>query len=340
MRTIPRWARTVSSFTVLILATLAGGAALPAAEPDPATESTARKYTATACLMVEWQEPHILSQAAGKFDPAEFECFRTTQMQLLKSRLVLTAALRNPKLRGLPGVLREDARHRALAWLHKEIRVECPDERTGIITVSVSNSNPEEAAALVNAVVDAYMNEVVNYDRQMRRDRLSDLQQICAEKENEVRTKREQLKQVVESVGAATSPAEAAIRQQLATDKCLLLQKELLALRSEYQRALGDLKVQKAAGGDTKRLEAQNDSLRELLAAREKEYDRAYGAAVAEGAASIAATMAAEEVRLHEQVLRTVTVEREMLRIELHARPRVRVIGDPNTPAAVPECAD
>ena len=47
---------------------------------------------------------------------------------------------------------------------------------------------------LVNAVVGAYMNEVVDADRRMRRERLSDLQKITTEKEDEIRTKREQLK--------------------------------------------------------------------------------------------------------------------------------------------------
>ena len=68
--------------------------------------------------------------------------------------------------------------------------------------VTATEPDREDAAAMVNAVVDAYMNEVVNYDRQQRRDRLSDLQQISAEKENEVRTKREQLKRELENIGA------------------------------------------------------------------------------------------------------------------------------------------
>ncbi len=263
MRIVPRRARTHLFLAVLGFATLAGGSASLAAE------SAAKKYTATAYLLVERHEPHVLPRAAEKDDPAEFESYRTTQVQLFKWRLVIMAALRDPRVKNLPGIIREEAHHRAIGWLGREIRVECPDQRTGIITVSLSSSDGEEAAALVNAVVNAYMNEVVNADRQRRRDRLSDLQLITAEKEIEFHTKRMQLKRELENIGASTSPAEAALKQQLATDKCLLLQKDLLALKSEYQRALGDLKVQKAAGSDTKRLEAQIDSLRELVAARE-----------------------------------------------------------------------
>lgn len=340
MRIVPRRACTHFVFTVLGFATLASGSASLAAEPEKAAESAAKKYTATAYLLVERHEPHILSRAAEKDDPAEFESYRATQMQLMKWRFVLMAALRDPKVRDLPGVIREDARHRTIAWLGKEIRVECPDPRTGLFTVSLTSSDPNEAAVLVNAVVRAYMEEVVNYERQMRRDRLSELQQISAGKENEVRTKRAQLKRELENIGASALPAQAAVRQRLAADKCLLLQKELFALKDEYQRARGDLKVQKAGGSDTKRVEAQIGSLGELVTAREKEYQRAYDEAVAEGLSSVVAEMAEKELRVTEEILHSVVVERERLRIELNAPTRVKVLGDRNAPAAVPECPD
>ena len=264
MRIVPRRACTHFVFTVLGFATLASGSASLAAEPEKAAESAAKKYTATAYLLVERHEPHILSRAAEKDDPAEFESYRATQMQLMKWRFVLMAALRDPKVRDLPGVIREDARHRTIAWLGKEIRVECPDPRTGLFTVSLTSSDPNEAAVLV----------------------------------------------------------------------------ELFALKDEYQRARGDLKVQKAGGSDTKRVEAQIGSLGELVTAREKEYQRAYDEAVAEGLSSVVAEMAEKELRVTEEILHSVVVERERLRIELNAPTRVKVLGDRNAPAAVPECPD
>jgi autotransporter-associated beta strand protein len=166
----------------------------------------------------------------------------------------------------------------------------------------------------------------------------------------------------------------------LATDKCLVLQRELLALRSEYQRTVGNLNIatrsavsggtlsgnggtggltktgtgtpvlsgtNSQSGGtavsggalrdstasDAKRLEARVASLRELMAAREKEYGQAYDAAIAEGRRSVSAEMAADEVRTIEEILHRVEVERERLRVELNAPARVKVLA----PAAVPE---
>ncbi|MGO9110891.1 MAG: hypothetical protein ACLP9L_16845 [Thermoguttaceae bacterium] len=240
MRTVPHRARTHFFFAVLGFAILAGGPALLAAEPETAAESAGKKYTATAYLLVERHEPHILPQAAEKDDPADFEIYRATQMQLVKSRYVLIAALRDPKVRKQPSVQREEERHHAVAWLEKQIRVKCPDQRSGVLTVSLTSSDPNEAAVLVNAVVAAYMNEVVDIDRQRRRERLSDLEMISAEKENEVRTKREQLKRQLENIGAGDDQTTAA-RTQLAVTMYHEFQREFQKMRAEHRNLVGKL---------------------------------------------------------------------------------------------------
>ena len=150
-------------------------------KPGKAAESAAKNYTATAYLLVERHQPHILPRTAEKDDPAEFEGYRAMQMQLFKSPYVLMAALRDPNVQEAAGIKREEARHHAVAWLEKAIRVKCPDKRTGVLTVSLTSRDPNEAAVLVNAVVAAYLNEVVNADRQTRRDRLSDLHNLRRE---------------------------------------------------------------------------------------------------------------------------------------------------------------
>ena len=58
------------------------------------------------------------------------------------------------------------------------------------------------------------------------------------------------------------------------------------------------------------------------------------------GRTSVAAQMARAEVEDVERVLRAVAAERETLRVELNAGNRVRVLGDPSSPAAVPEDPD
>ena len=452
MRIVPRRARAHWFLTVLGFATLAGGSASLAAAAEKAgqsaaekyrataaqslagfihdvkTATTAEKYTATACLLVERHEPHILARTVEKDDPGEFESYRATQMQIFKSPYVVMAALRNPNVQAQPSIKREEDRHHAVAWLGKAIRVICPDQRAGVLTVSLTSNDRKEAAVLVNAMVDAYMNEVVNLDRQRRRDRLSDLQQISAEKEVEVRTKREQLKRELENIGAGDEQTVQA-RIQLAMSMYAEFQHQFQAMRAEHRNAVARLaeakrvlqdlataeipqievvsllnsdpnyhRLQKriarlelkrrhemeklhsneAAPGteqartqaelsstkeqlenleqksgdlvrgarrialemEIRRLESQIEISTGQLAAFEKEVERKGQDAESVGRSSIAANMARAEVDNLEQILRAVAMEREILRVNLKAGPRVRVLGDPSAPAAVPEGPD
>ena len=110
--------------------------------------------------------------------------FATPKQSLLKSRFVIMAALRDPRLKNRACILREDATHNTIAWLTKEVRADFPSKNAGIMQVTATEPDREDAAAMVNAVVDAYMNEVVNFDRQQRRDRLSELTaDLCGERE-------------------------------------------------------------------------------------------------------------------------------------------------------------
>ena len=87
-----------------------------------------KRYTATALLQIAPCRPHVLSQAAEKYDPAEFAIFRETQKGLMTSRFVIVAALRDPRLKDRACTAREDIRHNAIAWLTGEIHVDFPDK--------------------------------------------------------------------------------------------------------------------------------------------------------------------------------------------------------------------
>ncbi len=196
------------------------------------------KYTATASVLLERRQPHILPQAAEKDDPAEFESFRETQQSLVKSRFVIMAALRDPKLKTRPCIVEQDARHNALAWLTGEIHVDFPAKNGGVMEVSATEPDPQDAAAIVNAVVAAYWNEVVAVDQQQRRERLRELTEIAQEKEQEVRKRQEELKQELQKIGAGDEQSMA-LRTQLAMNVYIDFQRELEGMRSQYRVLLG-----------------------------------------------------------------------------------------------------
>ena len=193
------------------------------------------KYTAKACLVIAVRQPTMLPSANEKVDWDEFLIFRNNQAHLMRERFVIQAALRNKKLRNMPSIEQEDAKHNAIAWLTSQIRVTFPEGKSGIMEVSATEADPNEAATIVNAVIEAYMDEVVNCDRQKRRERYDSLNAVAADKEDEVRRKSEQLKRELESIGAGDG-ATAGLRMQTAAN-----------IFAEYQRQLQRLKFNRNA---------------------------------------------------------------------------------------------
>ncbi len=229
------------------LVLLAGGAAVVTGK----AKLPGRAYTAKACLQLAPCEPHILPRAAEKFDPLEFESFRDTQQALIKSEYVITAALRDPRLKGKACIQREDEKHNAVAWLTGEIRVEFPSKSGGIMQVCATQPDPKDAADIVNAVVDAYKSVVVNHERQGRRDRLNELSMIYEKKDTEVREKRNQLKREREAIGAGDD-VTAKARAQLAVQMYADFQREFLGMRGTpepYRQTPGRGEGQEGLGG-------------------------------------------------------------------------------------------
>jgi capsular exopolysaccharide synthesis family protein len=190
------------------------------------------KYEAQAVLLVAPKNPFIYSgnlsdETTNVAD--EFNIFRNNQAALLKQRFVIQAALRNNKLKNQPSVVREDARHNAVPWLTSLVQVNF-EKNSGVMYVSATLPDPNESATIVNAVVAAYMEEVVNVDRLKRRDRFDSLQRVAADKEEEVRRLREQLKRELEALGAGDDQT-ASLRGQMA-----------VSIFAEYQRELQKLK--------------------------------------------------------------------------------------------------
>ena len=115
-----------------------------------------------------------------------FEIYKSTQQQYLKSRFVLTAALRNKPEFASFSVFRGEPDE--VDWLGRNLSVEYPGN-SEIMNVSLRGANAEEVSALVNAVVEAYMTEVVSKEQGQRAERLSQLDRLYADTENDWRSK-------------------------------------------------------------------------------------------------------------------------------------------------------
>jgi capsular exopolysaccharide synthesis family protein len=186
-------------------------------------------HTARSQLYVASDPPRVLFQTNEA--RSEAGAFRQTQMALLKSRLVLNAALRQPKA-AETSLIR--SHEEPVAWLEKELKV-LAGASPEILSVSLSGDLPEEQKVLVDAVVNSYMQEIVNKEQIKRQARLDHLKTIAAQYDEQLRRKRRTMRDLAENVGSTDKQA-LALKQLFSVEQYHLTQKELLQVRSELRK--------------------------------------------------------------------------------------------------------
>jgi len=205
-------------------------------------------YTASAYLQISEQEQHLIVE--GPRSPRDaFEIYKNTQEQILTSPLVLNAALR--PFTDEDGKLIEPEKFSMLAgeidkarWLADELVVRFPGEAE-IMEVSLTDDNREEATMLVNAIVDAYMNQVVDAEGRQKRARLTEIQNAHSQKTLDIRRERAQLESLARVLGTADEEARA-LRQRIAIQEWADFQRQLAQTVFALRQATGALAAQDA----------------------------------------------------------------------------------------------
>lgn len=173
-----RWLRRL--FTLLVLVAIGAGAAWGGWFIQ---KSYFPRYTATAVLRIKAQPEFLLYPT--RRGPAEFALYKATQAELIRSNFVLVAALRSlntPKSDSLEWdataaaaateVIRQQPD--AVRWLYDRLRVDFPGSGE-LMRIRLTVREPNAAAALVNAVVESYMDEIVAAERSEQLRRLDEL---------------------------------------------------------------------------------------------------------------------------------------------------------------------
>ena len=172
--------------------------------------------------------------------------FQTTQLTLIKSRMVLNAAIRDEKVENFRSSGDEED---PIKWLQENLRVEFISG-SEIMEISLTGNNPAELAGLVNAVKKAYMEEVVNVDIKRRADRFAMLKKIKQTLGDMLKERRESQRKLAETVGSDDRRTQA-VKQQYALDHLAALRSELLDVQSQKRKAESLLKTRRPeANGD------------------------------------------------------------------------------------------
>ncbi len=203
------------------------------------------KPRASALLRVAMEEqPIAFRLATAPTDRDHFEIYKCTQQQLVTSRFVLLAALRNPAVAQLSVIRHVRQKHDPVVWLQKHLCVHFPGHGE-LMEVSIAFDDPQEAVTLVQGVVDAYLHEVVNAEIDRRRQRLGELDRAVAEKQAEVRKEREALKKLAAELGTSET-GTLLLKQKLVLEDLDSARQELSHVKSEVRRLKSDLASQKA----------------------------------------------------------------------------------------------
>ncbi len=201
-------------------------------------------YRASAYLRVSYQEKTLVfSSGEHPYEP-EFEIFKNTQLQLIMNRFVLSAALRRPEENPISRRPILKNQNDQAGWLMKNLSVSFPG-KAELMEISLTTYDPKEAADIVTAVVDAYMNEVVDYEKDQRRVHLSELDRVWTDKDQEVRNKRNELKQLADQLGTAVSET-LNLKQKLTLEELATYRQELARSEFELGRLRSDLAARRA----------------------------------------------------------------------------------------------
>ncbi|MDR0391161.1 MAG: hypothetical protein LBH59_04595, partial [Planctomycetaceae bacterium] len=193
------------------------------------------KYEATAWLQARTNKPIILRTSDEKI---EYDNFIQTQFALIRSPVIIKKALENPKIAQLACITKEKDR---VAWLTKEIAVQ-RFAKSEYFTITISSEIADDAANIVNSVVEAFLNVYITSTKKWNNDLINQLnreirlQELTAGNlENEIRAKMESAagKDAVVSASADSNglfaPGESLKRD------IYLHESELASLQAEYK---------------------------------------------------------------------------------------------------------
>jgi hypothetical protein len=293
------------------------------------------KYRATALLLANRNAPTILPGDAGaKESEQDFKLFLHTQADLIRSHLVLGAALRDEKLAKLPTVAEQAD---PIGWLEERLNVEFARD-SEVFKVSLEGDRPDDLKAIVDAVVESYLHHVVDRDRDERQARYDKLKKLWHTYQYELKRTRERLRQLNESAGTDNEEALAERRSwtRRELEECRRELRHVRRAKAAAEARLARSKDEKAGGdelaktiprleGDIAALAAEESLLKEELQSLDKTLRH-----------DLVVTLDLDEERNHMDVLektaRLVGAEIEKVDVEMQAPPRVQRLGKTTVP--------
>ena len=199
------------------------------------------RYKATTLLQVSALAPKFLTEPVSE-PKTDFKIYQATQLALIKSRLVLNAAIRRPGVADLPSLRKQGD---PADWLEGQVKAELPSN-SELLQLSITGEAPDDLAALVNAVAEAYMDEIVTKERSDRLNRFEKMKEFLDHYQNRLASRRDERRKLAESVGSDNRQT-LAMKQQLVFEQLSQEKRELFRTQGDLKKGRVQLGVLEAA---------------------------------------------------------------------------------------------
>jgi uncharacterized protein involved in exopolysaccharide biosynthesis len=296
------------------------------------------KFKAHALLQVNARQPKVLYETGEIVAGEDYKRFQNTQLKLVKSQLVLETALQDREVSKYRMI---GNRVNAIAWLEANLDVKFLSD-SEVMEIALSGENADEVAGIVNAVKKAYVEEIVNVEREQLVARHDALKKLKGQYENVIKERRENVRRLSESLESddgltviEREKAELFLSQALWSER-LKLQLD----QAEAETLLARRKGATGPASDAVRKEiAQLEDRLAVVVARRKVVDEELER-LSHGGSSrqqvtrrkLDLTELNRDIAMMEESHRKIGAEVEKLNVELGAPPRVRTIEDAAPP--------
>jgi outer membrane lipoprotein-sorting protein len=194
------------------------------------------RYEAQALIKVGKGVPFIIQDVSNTDEGRDYEIYKKTQLQLLKSNFVLSRAARKPEMVNLATM--KEHRDDPAGFLEGNLLVDYPGDAE-LMRVALKGKWRDELPVVVNAVVDSYMDEIVMGDKVGRLRQKDLLAQNYSANQEAFRQKSEKFKKLARELGASSSEG-ARMRKKLADQRL----ESLVANRNTLMQRVRDVQFQ------------------------------------------------------------------------------------------------
>jgi len=192
------------------------------------------KYSARVRFHIATLVPSVVFENTQ--GSADFANFIRTQVELIKSQLVLDDVVRQPDIAGL-AILRDQPE--PIHWIEQQLVCDFPAPE--ILRLSLNGKDPKELEALLTAIMDAYLDKVAYKEKRNRTDNLKRLIAIRQKAEDDLKEQRSIFHKKAKEAGSGDSQT-LAFSHRLALERLDFVRKDLLQYQSELRRAEAELK--------------------------------------------------------------------------------------------------